>query len=169
MNRLAEYKVTEKKAEAAKSTGGDTAAILRQSNVKVIFEHDGEAHLDRTVALVNRTNQRNFTKNRLPDVANLEQSKRLAHNTTAEVVMSLATERGPLHFADPNKLSHPYHQRLNTALKNVAKGRGNVMLRDPAALIDGTEDMIDLNHFKPDVYHRMYRATQDRFTSAKAA
>lgn len=441
LTRLAQYKVTEKKAEAAKVTGGDTAAFLRQSNVKVFIEYDVEAHLDRAVELVNRTNQLNFTKNRLPDdpeMAKQELSKRLAHNTTdaalirvrddfgdygfvgfymtkrvnnsrtlehfcfscrtlnmyiehwvyaflgrprltvegevlsdvhnpdidvdwitpaniedmdapsagadlrfdhifarggcdlaslmhyftlhtdkiveefneprngqmfrrdhsaflmpaleggltpaqidaaaglgympedfhsdlpdlgtghglyflsfwadadlpiyrhratdlrvpywligaqnhnlidrtdlratiaktdlhkerlevlcrdyeyegimsqsemeqryaavldqlpatAEVVMILAAERGPLHFKDPNKPSHPYHQRLNAALRNVAQGRTNVMLLDPAALIEGAEDMIDLNHFKRDVYHRMYRAILDRFTNAKAA
>ncbi|APE45052.1 hypothetical protein BOO69_17765 [Sulfitobacter alexandrii] len=441
LSRLAQYKVTEKKAEAAKVTGGDTTAFLRQSNVKVFIEYDVEAHLDRAVELVNRTNQLNFTKNRLsddPETARRELSQRLAHNTTdaalirvrddfgdygfvgfymtrrvnntrtlehfcfscrtlnmyiehwvyaflgrpklsvvgevlsdvqdtaievdwitpaniedmdapspgadltfdhifarggcdlasllhyftlhsgtiveefneprngqmfrrdhssflmpeleggltpaqteaasalgyaprdfdtdilnmgpgqglyflsfwadadipvyrhretglrvpywlvgaqnhnlveradlrkaiaktdqqrerlnvlceeyehegilsqdemerrynlildrlpptAQVVMILAAERGPLHFADPSKPPHPFHQRLNATLNAVAKGRSNVMLLDPASLIDGTEDMIDLNHFKRDVYHRMYRAMLSRFTNAKAA
>lgn len=51
LSRLAQYKVSEKKTEAAKVTGGDTAAFLRQSNVKVFIEYDVEAHLDRAVEL----------------------------------------------------------------------------------------------------------------------
>lgn len=75
---------------------------------------------------------------------------------TAPVVVVLANERGPLHFHDPSKPDHPHHKRLNNALRLVAEGRQNVILIDPMAHISGGCDMLDLNHFKRPVYHRMY-------------
>jgi FkbH-like protein len=62
LTRLAQYKVKERKAQAAEKHGDDTTAFLRKSGVKVFIEHDVEAHLDRAIELINRTNQLNFTK-----------------------------------------------------------------------------------------------------------
>lgn len=76
-------------------------------------------------------------------------------------VIMLAPERGPVQFRSPKTPAHPHHQRLNQALRAVAKGRERVVLLDPADFIDGAEDMIDLNHFKRPVYHRMYRHLLD--------
>lgn len=87
-----------------------------------------------------------------------------SHST---VVLVLALERGPLHFDDPRKPPHPFHMRLNAALRNVARGRENVLLLDPATLIDGPGDLIDLNHFKRDLYHRMYRSILERLADVK--
>ena len=75
---------------------------------------------------------------------------------SVEVIVVLAPERGPLHFQNPDKPSHPHHQRLNAALRLVAQGRENVTLLNPSDFIEGAADMIDLNHFKRPVYHRMY-------------
>ena len=75
----------------------------------------------------------------------------------APVVLVLANERGPLQFHDPLRPAHPHHQCLNTALRQVASGRDNVMLLDPMAHIHRAEDMIDLNHFKRPVYGALYR------------
>lgn len=77
--------------------------------------------------------------------------------TEVQVVIMLAPERGPMQFRTPGRPPHPHHQRLNAALREVARGRGNVMLLDPAQFIEGADDMIDLNHFKRPVYHRMYQ------------
>ncbi len=77
----------------------------------------------------------------------------------APVVLMLANERGPLHFQDINKPDHPHHKRLNVALREVAKSRPNVILIDPADHIRSAEDMIDMNHFKRPVYHRIYLDT----------
>lgn len=101
LTRLAQYKVTEKKTQAAKVTGGDTAAFLRQSNVKVFIEYNVEAHLDRAVELVNRTNQLNFTKNRLPEdpeAAKAELRTRLAHNTTDAALIRVRDDFGDYGF-----------------------------------------------------------------------
>ena len=76
---------------------------------------------------------------------------------SASVVVILANERGPLHFQNPDRPDHPYHKRLNRALRTVARDHPQVILIDPADHITGADDMIDLNHFKRPIYHRMYR------------
>lgn len=65
--RLKQYKVLEQKASDKSLTSGDNASFLRQSGIIVEIEHDVEKYIDRAVELVNRTNQLNFTKSRLPD------------------------------------------------------------------------------------------------------
>jgi FkbH-like protein len=70
LTRLAQYKVLEKRRvdEAdAVASGGSNEAFLRASNIRVRVERDIEAHLDRAIELINRTNQLNFTKRRLPE------------------------------------------------------------------------------------------------------
>ena len=73
------------------------------------------------------------------------------------VVVVLANERGPQHFLNPSLGAHPSHARLNRVIREVAAGCENVLLLDPADHINGPDDLIDLNHFKRPVYHRMYR------------
>jgi len=77
--------------------------------------------------------------------------------TGAHAVLTLANERGPVHYRNPKAKPHPFHQQLNTVLRTLAQSRPNVLLLDPADEISGLEDMIDLNHFTRDVYHRLYR------------
>lgn len=71
LRRLKQYKVLEtRKAEAGRfhETSGDVdLAFLRASGIRVRIENDVEAHLDRAIELINRTNQLNFTKWRLPE------------------------------------------------------------------------------------------------------
>ncbi len=70
--RLAQYKVLERRRAdevAASAQGGSNEAFLRASNIRVRIERDVEAHLDRAIELINRTNQLNFTKRRLPEDA----------------------------------------------------------------------------------------------------
>ncbi|KIN65790.1 HAD family phosphatase [Sulfitobacter noctilucae] len=83
-----------------------------------------------------------------------------------QIILVLAPLRGPLHFQNPERPDHPHHKRLNAVLRQVASGRTNVMLLDPADFIEGAEDMIDLNHFKRPVFHRMYRAVLDHLGAA---
>jgi FkbH-like protein len=67
LTRLAQYKLLEQRqAEQAKS-GGDTRDFLRASGIRVRVLHELDEHIDRIVELINRTNQLNFTKLRLPD------------------------------------------------------------------------------------------------------
>ena len=66
LTRLAQYKLLETR-HADMASSPDTSDFLRSSNIRVTFEHDVEAHLDRAIELVNRTNQLNFTKVRMSD------------------------------------------------------------------------------------------------------
>ncbi len=78
LSRLKQYKVLEtRKADEERvraSSGGDNVDFLRSSDIRVRIEHDVEAHLDRAIELINRTNQLNFTKRRLPE--NVEPARR---------------------------------------------------------------------------------------------
>lgn len=65
LTRLAQYKLLERRAREIKATP-DTREFLRASDIRVFIDHDVEANLDRAIELVNRTNQLNFTKERLP-------------------------------------------------------------------------------------------------------
>lgn len=70
LTRLAQYKILEKrKADEALAVAqaGDNFSFLRASGVRVEIDYDVERNLDRAIELINRTNQLNFTKNRLPE------------------------------------------------------------------------------------------------------
>jgi FkbH-like protein len=67
LTRLAQYRLLQRRQADEKAAGGDNTAFLRESNIRISIEHDLEPHLDRAIELINRTNQLNFTKNRLPE------------------------------------------------------------------------------------------------------
>lgn len=71
LSRLSQYKLLEKRkadeAVAVSETGGSNVEFLRSSNIRVRIEYDIEKHIDRAIELINRTNQLNFTKVRLPE------------------------------------------------------------------------------------------------------
>ena len=67
LTRLAQYKLLEQRQAGVAQAGGDNGAFLRASGIVVRIEHDLEPHLDRAIELINRTNQLNFTKQRLPE------------------------------------------------------------------------------------------------------
>ena len=73
LSRLAQYKLLEKRNRDQASSGSDNTDFLRASNIRVVIEHDVERHIDRCIELINRTNQLNFTKLRLPE--NLEKAR----------------------------------------------------------------------------------------------
>ena len=84
LTRLAQYQLLARRQadERAASAGGDNSDFLRGSNIRISVEHDLEPHIDRAIELINRTNQLNFTKNRLPediDAARAELRALLAH------------------------------------------------------------------------------------------
>ena len=70
---LAQYKLLERRHVAEKAAGSDTSEFLRASNIRISIEHDLEPHYDRAIELINRTNQLNFTKARLPE--NLDEAR----------------------------------------------------------------------------------------------
>jgi len=67
LSRLHQYKLLEKRDVESRVAGQDTIAFLRKSDICVYFDYDVERHIDRAIELINRTNQLNFTKQRLPE------------------------------------------------------------------------------------------------------
>lgn len=69
LSRLAQYKLLErrKQDEVKASAGGSNEAFLRGCDIRVHIDYDVLQNLDRAIELVNRTNQLNFTKRRLPE------------------------------------------------------------------------------------------------------
>jgi FkbH-like protein len=65
--RLAQYKVLEQRKRDEAKAEGNNEEFLRGCDVRVYIEYDVERHIDRAVELINRTNQLNFTKVRLPE------------------------------------------------------------------------------------------------------
>ncbi len=67
LTRLAQYKVLERRRIDEIAAGDDNRDFLRAGNIQVRIDHDIEKNIDRVIELVNRTNQLNFTKRRLPE------------------------------------------------------------------------------------------------------
>ncbi len=67
LSRLAQYKLLEQKKRDEVTAPGSNIDFLRGCDIRVTIEHDLEKHLGRVVELINRTNQLNFTKQRLPE------------------------------------------------------------------------------------------------------
>lgn len=67
LTRLRQYKLLEsRKQDEERATGGNED-FLRTCGIRVFIDYDVEANLDRAIELINRTNQLNYTKLRLPD------------------------------------------------------------------------------------------------------
>lgn len=65
LERLAQYKSLESKA-IERQSHSDVTAFLRESSIEVETDFDVAPYTDRIIELINRTNQLNFTKKRLP-------------------------------------------------------------------------------------------------------
>jgi FkbH-like protein len=78
LTRLAQYKILEQKQENYAKSNNDNVAFLRNSQIKVEFNYDVEANIDRVFELLMRTNQLNFTKLRFSEDNHAEQRKFLS-------------------------------------------------------------------------------------------
>ncbi len=67
LTRLAQYRLLETRRRDEQQTAGDTTGFLRGCDIRVYIEYDVATHIDRAIELINRTNQLNFTKRRLPE------------------------------------------------------------------------------------------------------
>ncbi len=67
LTRLAQYRLLQTRHRDQAAAGDNVYDFLRSSGITVEIEHDVERHLDRAIELVNRTNQLNFIKTRLPE------------------------------------------------------------------------------------------------------
>jgi FkbH-like protein len=63
--RLAQYKLLEEKKRDELQVSGDNLSFLRACDIRVSIDYDVEQHIDRVIELISRTNQLNFTKQRL--------------------------------------------------------------------------------------------------------
>ncbi len=94
LNRLKHYQSLEQRqADAAIATGG-VEAFLRQSDIRVSICYDLVDKLDRVVEIINRTNQLNFTKKRIPEDA------AAARAQLAELLSQHDVQAGLLHVVD---------------------------------------------------------------------
>jgi FkbH-like protein len=64
LSRLAQYRTLQTKVEARDAMGGSNEDFLVASEIHVAIHSDSNAHLDRLLELVNRSNQLNYTKQR---------------------------------------------------------------------------------------------------------
>lgn len=93
LTRLAQYKVLERKQVDARAAT-DNRAFLRGSDIRVRIEPDIAANIDRAIELINRTNQLNFTKLRLPEDADAARAELLA------LVSHYSVQAGLIHVSD---------------------------------------------------------------------
>lgn len=97
LSRLAQYKILEQKKADEEEAGGDNHAFLRNSNIRIFFDYDVLGQLDRAIELINRTNQLNFTKKRLPedmDQARAELTELLSHHQTQAALVRVVDNYG---------------------------------------------------------------------------
>ncbi len=100
LTRLKHYKVLERRKtdEAWLAADSDDAtAFLRASDIRVRIENDVEANLDRAIELINRTNQLNFTRWRLPedpDLARAELLGQIRHFATQAGLIAVSDKYG---------------------------------------------------------------------------
>ena len=67
LTRLKQYQLLYQKKKDEVSHAGDSSDFLRKCDIQLLIEYDIEQHYERAIELINRTNQLNFTKNRLPE------------------------------------------------------------------------------------------------------
>jgi FkbH-like protein len=67
LTRLKNYQILGKREADRAQHESDNSEFLRQSEIRISIHHDVIAEFNRIHELVNRTNQLNFTKKRLPD------------------------------------------------------------------------------------------------------
>jgi FkbH-like protein len=67
LERLAQYKLLEQKKQDEQSRPGGNEEFLRSCDIRVYIEYDVDPNIDRAIELINRTNQLNYTKRRLPE------------------------------------------------------------------------------------------------------
>jgi FkbH-like protein len=65
LTRLKQYRFLQDKFETRSASTLSNEEFLRESNIRIQIDHDIEANFDRVVELINRTNQLNYTKQRL--------------------------------------------------------------------------------------------------------
>jgi len=65
LTRLKQYRFLQDKFETRSASTLSNEEFLRASNIRIQIDHDIDANFDRVIELINRTNQLNYTKQRL--------------------------------------------------------------------------------------------------------
>jgi len=89
--------------------------------------------------------------------------------SSSKIILILANERGLLSFANSSEQNNPRHKKLNNALRKASKGYSNVLLIDPAKVINTANDIFDLNHFKREVYYKLFRIIAEKLNDIQVA
>lgn len=95
LTRLEQYRRLEQKTRDQSANPHGHHDFLRQCNIHVFVEREVEANIDRAIELINRTNQLNFTKVRLPEdlLAARAELRELLRSPTAEAGLVRAADR----------------------------------------------------------------------------
>ena len=93
LSRLKQYKLLEKRSQEM-SVSADTTEFLRASEIRVIIDHDIRGNIERAIELINRTNQLNFTKRRLPEDLDLAKAQLL------EILSDYSVQAGLIRVID---------------------------------------------------------------------
>jgi FkbH-like protein len=93
LTRLKQYKLLESRS-ADQAVSDDNIEFLRASKITVAIDADVEKNVDRAIELINRTNQLNFTKERLPD------EPAAAREALLEQVRSYSMQAGLVRVSD---------------------------------------------------------------------
>lgn len=67
LSRLQQYKLLEQKKRDESQAADNANEFLKSCDIRVVVDYDIEGNVDRVVELINRTNQLNYTKKRLPE------------------------------------------------------------------------------------------------------
>jgi FkbH-like protein len=94
LKRLKHYKLLETRKAAEQAAGGSSMEFLRSSEIRVAIDYDIEQNVSRAVELINRTNQLNFTKRRLPE------DPEQARVALRAVISGFNTNAGLVHVSD---------------------------------------------------------------------
>jgi FkbH-like protein len=94
LTRLKHYKLLELRQADRSISGASNVDFLRGSDIRVRIDYDVLAHLDRAVELINRTNQLNFTKLRLPE------DREEAREVLRREVDNRSRQSGLIHLSD---------------------------------------------------------------------
>jgi len=77
LKRLKQYQFLQRKVEERSTSALSNEEFLRASNIRISIDYDVEKNFDRVVELIDRTNQLNYTKQRLQTPENIEAFKEL--------------------------------------------------------------------------------------------
>lgn len=94
LTRLQQYKVLEQRKADQASAGANLDQFLHDSDIRVVFDFDVVGNIDRFIEIINRTNQLNFTKRRLPE--DLDE----ARNEVQEIINLFARQAALIRVID---------------------------------------------------------------------